>query len=322
MPPDRRSGRCGPGAGADEPPKLGIFSARFAIGRPDADSHFRDTTMDIPTLAARDVRRALEEDLGTGDLTAALIDPQAMARATVRTREAARLCGAPWAQACLHALDPAARMDWKATEGAELPADFVFLELRANARALLSAERTMLNFLQLLSAVATQTAQYVEAVRGTRAQIVDTRKTLPGLRLAQKYAVRVGGGMNHRIGLFDAVLIKENHIAAAGGIAPALERARRVAAQAQFIEIEVETLEQLDEALRADARMILLDNMPLERLREAVALTGDRAVLEVSGGVDLDSVRAIAETGVDRISVGRLTKDVRAVDLSLRFAAE
>ncbi len=278
--------------------------------------------MDIPTLAARDVRRALEEDLGTGDLTAALIDPQAMAQATVRTREAARLCGAPWAQACLHALDPAARMDWKAPEGAELPADFVFLELRANARALLSAERTMLNFLQLLSAVATQTAQYVEAVRGTRAQIVDTRKTLPGLRLAQKYAVRVGGGMNHRIGLFDAVLIKENHIAAAGGIAPALERARRVAAQAQFIEIEVETLEQLDEALRADARMILLDNMPLERLREAVALTGDRAVLEVSGGVDLDSVRAIAETGVDRISVGRLTKDVRAVDLSLRFAAE
>jgi nicotinate-nucleotide pyrophosphorylase (carboxylating) len=278
--------------------------------------------MDIPTLAARDVRRALEEDLGTGDLTAALIDPQARARATVRTREAARLCGAPWAQACLHALDPAARMDWKAPEGAELPADFVFLELRANARALLSAERTMLNFLQLLSAVATQTAQYVDAVRGTRAQIVDTRKTLPGLRLAQKYAVRVGGGMNHRIGLFDAVLIKENHIAAAGGIALALERARRVAAQAQFIEIEVETLEQLDEALRAGARMILLDNMPLERLREAVALTGDRAVLEVSGGVDLDSVRAIAETGVDRISVGRLTKDVRAVDLSLRFAAE
>jgi nicotinate-nucleotide pyrophosphorylase (carboxylating) len=278
--------------------------------------------MDIPTLAARDVRRALEEDLGTGDLTAALIDPQARARATVRTREAARLCGAPWAQACLHALDPAARMDWKAPEGAELPADFVFLELRANARALLSAERTMLNFLQLLSAVATQTAQYVDAVRGTRAQIVDTRKTLPGLRLAQKYAVRVGGGMNHRIGLFDAVLIKENHIAAAGGIALALERARRVAAQAQFIEIAVETLEQLDEALRAGARMILLDNMPLERLREAVALTGDRAVLEVSGGVDLDSVRAIAETGVDRISVGRLTKDVRAVDLSLRFAAE
>jgi len=322
LPPDRWSGQYGPGAAAAEPPKLGIFSAPFAIGRSDADSHFRDTTMDIPTLAARDVRRALEEDLGTGDLTAALIDPQAMARATVRTREAARLCGAPWAQACLHALDPAARMDWKAPEGAELPADFVFLELRANARALLSAERTMLNFLQLLSAVATQTAQYVDAVRGTRAQIVDTRKTLPGLRLAQKYAVRVGGGMNHRIGLFDAVLIKENHIAAAGGIAPALERARRVAAQAQFIEIEVETLEQLDEALRAGARMILLDNMPLERLREAVALTGDRAVLEVSGGVDLDSVRAIAETGVDRISVGRLTKDVRAVDLSLRFAAE
>lgn len=278
--------------------------------------------MDVPTLAARDVRRALEEDLGTGDLTAALIDPRATARATVRTREAARLCGAPWAQACLRALDPAAQLEWKAREGAELPADFVFLELRANARALLSAERTMLNFLQLLSAVATRTAQYVEAVRGTRAQIVDTRKTLPGLRLAQKYAVRIGGGTNHRVGLFDAVLIKENHIAAAGGITLALDRAQALAAQAQFIEIEVETLDQLDEALRAGAHMILLDNMPLERLREAVALTGRRAVLEVSGGVDLATVRAIAETGVDRISVGRLTKDVQAIDLSLRFAAD
>ncbi|MGC8807618.1 MAG: carboxylating nicotinate-nucleotide diphosphorylase [Thiomonas sp.] len=277
--------------------------------------------MDVQTLAARDVRRALEEDLGAGDLTASLIDPQAVARATVRSREAARLCGTPWANACVRALDPSAHLEWLATEGAVLEADAVFLKLKGNARALLSAERTLLNFLQLLSAVATRTAQYVEAVRGTRAQIVDTRKTMPGLRLAQKYAVRVGGGMNHRIGLFDAVLIKENHIAAAGGVAQALQRAQNVAAQAQFIQIEVETLEQLDEALRAGARMVLLDNMSLDQLREAVQLTGQRAVLEVSGGVDLHTVRAIAETGVDRISVGKLTKDVQAVDLSMRFAA-
>ena len=277
--------------------------------------------MDVHTLAARDVRRALEEDLGSGDLTAALIDPQTVARATVRSREAARLCGTPWANACVRALDPAAHLEWLAPEGATLQADAVFLEIRGNARALLSAERTMLNFLQLLSAVATRTAQYVDAVRGTRAQIVDTRKTLPGLRLAQKYAVRVGSGMNHRIGLFDAVLIKENHIAAAGGVALALQRAQAVAAQAQFIQIEVETLAQLDEALRAGARMVLLDNMSLDQLREAVRLTGQRAVLEVSGGVDLQTVRAIAETGVDRISVGKLTKDVQAVDLSMRFTA-
>jgi nicotinate-nucleotide pyrophosphorylase (carboxylating) len=276
--------------------------------------------MDVQTLAARDVRRALEEDLGAGDLTAALIDPDAMAIATVRSRQTARLCGVPWAEACVRALDPAAQLRWLVPEGGVLQADAVFLELQGNARALLSAERTLLNFLQLLSAVATRTAQYVEAVRGTRAQIVDTRKTIPGLRLAQKYAVRVGGGMNHRIGLFDAVLIKENHIAAAGGVAQALQRAQNVAAQAQFIQIEVETLEQLDQALRAGARMVLLDNMSLDQLREAVQLTGQRAVLEVSGGVDLQTVRAIAETGVDRISVGKLTKDVQAVDLSMRFA--
>lgn len=276
--------------------------------------------MDLQTLAARDVRRALEEDLGAGDLTAALIDPDAVAIATVRSRQTARLCGVPWAESCVRALDPAAQLRWLVPEGGALQADAVFLELQGNARALLSAERTLLNFLQLLSAVATRTAQYVDAVRGTRAQIVDTRKTLPGLRLAQKYAVRVGGGMNHRIGLFDAVLIKENHIAAAGGVAQALARAQAVAAQAQFIQIEVETLEQLDDALRAGARMVLLDNMSLDQLREAVRRTGQRAVLEVSGGVDLHTVRAIAETGVDRISVGKLTKDVQAVDLSMRFA--
>lgn len=275
--------------------------------------------MDVQTLAARDVRRALEEDVGAGDLTAGLIAPDAVAQATVRSREAARLCGAPWANACLRALDPGAHVEWLTPEGGALQADQVFLQLRGNARALLTAERTMLNFLQLLSAVATRTADYVDAVRGTRAQIVDTRKTLPGLRLAQKYAVRVGGGMNHRLGLFDAVLIKENHIAAAGGVAAALEQARRVAAQAQFIQIEVETLDQLDEALTAQASMILLDNMSLDQLREAVRLNAGRAVLEVSGGVDLQTVRAMAETGIDRISVGKLTKDVQAVDLSMRF---
>jgi nicotinate-nucleotide pyrophosphorylase (carboxylating) len=277
------------------------------------------TMMDVQTLAARDVRRALEEDVGTGDLTAALIAPDAVAKATVRSRQAARLCGAPWANACLRALDPSAHVEWLTPEGGALQADQVFLQLRGNARALLTAERTLLNFLQLLSAVATRTAEYVDAVRGTRAQIVDTRKTLPSLRLAQKYAVRVGGGMNHRLGLFDAVLIKENHIAAAGGVMAALRQAQQAAAQAQFIQVEVETLAQLEEALAADARMILLDNMSLDLLREAVHLNAGRAVLEVSGGVDLQTVRAIAETGIDRISVGKLTKDVQAVDLSMRF---
>ena len=193
------------------------------------------------------------------------------------------------------------------------------LEIEGSARGLLTAERTALNFLQLLSAVASKTAAYVEAVHGTRAQIVDTRKTLPGLRLAQKYAVRVGGGTNHRIGLYDAVLIKENHIAAAGGVTQVLKAAVPVAAQASFVEIEVETLAQLDEALAAGAKMILLDNMDLPTLREAVRINDGRAVLEISGGVTLDSVRALAQTGVDRISIGALTKDVKATDFSMRL---
>jgi nicotinate-nucleotide pyrophosphorylase (carboxylating) len=195
----------------------------------------------------------------------------------------------------------------------------VVLELEGPARALLTAERTVLNFLQLLSAVATKTATYVEAVRGTRAKIVDIRKTLPGLRMAQKYAVRVGGGTNHRIGLFDAVVIKENHIAAAGGVRAALEAAKGVAARAKFVEIEVERLDQLHEALDAGARMILLDNMDIPTLKEAVRVNAGRAILEISGGVTLDSVRGLAETGVDRISIGALTKDVKAIDFSMRF---
>ena len=283
----------------------------------------------VAELAHADVRRALQEDAGGGDLTAGLVPENCPATARVRVREAAVLCGAPWVEAVVRQLDPQARVAWHGAEGAACAADQTVLEISGDARALLTAERTALNFLQLLSAVATRTATYVEAVRGTRAQIVDTRKTLPGLRLAQKYAVRVGGGTNHRIGLYDAVLIKENHIAAAGGVGAALRAAARVAPQARFVEIEVETLAQLDEALAHGARMVLLDNMDLPTLREAVRRNdaaggaggagGERAVLEISGGVTLESVRALAETGVDRISIGALTKDVKAVDFSMRL---
>jgi nicotinate-nucleotide pyrophosphorylase (carboxylating) len=237
----------------------------------------------------------------------------------VLAREAAVICGAPWVEAALRQVDPQVEIHWLVPEGLRSMADQVVLEIEGSARGLLTAERTALNFLQLLSAVATKTAGYVEAVRGTRAQIVDTRKTLPGLRLAQKYAVRVGGGTNHRIGLYDAVLIKENHIAAAAGVTQALKAAAAVAAQASFVEIEVETLAQLKEALEAGAKMILLDNMDLPALREAVRINDGRAILEISGGVTLDSVRALAETGVDRISIGALTKDVKATDFSMRL---
>jgi nicotinate-nucleotide pyrophosphorylase (carboxylating) len=222
-------------------------------------------------------------------------------------------------EATLCQVDASIAAHWLVDEGARCKADEVILELSGPARSLLTAERPVLNFLQLLSAVATKTAAYVEAVRGTRAQIVDTRKTLPGLRMAQKYAVRVGGGTNHRIGLFDAVLIKENHIAAAGGVREVLQAAKRAAPQAKFVEIEVERLDQLREALDAGAGMILLDNMDLSTLNEAVRINAGRAVLEISGGVTLDGVRALAETGVDRISIGGLTKDVKATDFSMRF---
>jgi nicotinate-nucleotide pyrophosphorylase (carboxylating) len=217
-------------------------------------------------------------------------------------------------------VDPAISARWLIGEGDRCKPGDVVLELEGPARSLLTAERNSLNFLQLLSGVATKTAAYADAVRGTRAQVVDTRKTLPGLRMAQKYAVRVGGGTNHRIGLFDAVLIKENHIAAAGGVTQALEAARRVAADAKFIEIEVETLAQLEEALGAGAKMVLLDNIDLPTLHEAVRINAGRAILEISGGVTLEGLRALAETGVDRISIGALTKDVKAIDFSMRFA--
>jgi nicotinate-nucleotide pyrophosphorylase (carboxylating) len=279
------------------------------------------TPADLAELAHADVARALAEDVGTGDLTAALVDGSRVARARILARESAVICGAPWVQAAVLACDPKARLTWHVTEGQRCAADQVVLEIESNAQALLTAERTALNFLQLLSAVATKTAVFVDAVAGTRAKIVDTRKTIPGLRLAQKYAVTTGGGVNHRIGLFDAVLIKENHIAAAGGVGSVLRRVAETAPQASFVEIEVETLAQLDEALACGATMVLLDNMDIPTLQEAVRRNAGRAVLEISGGVNLDTVRALAETGVDRISIGALTKDVKAIDFSLRFDA-
>ena len=276
----------------------------------------------VVELARADVARALLEDVGTGDLTAGLIDPTRRVKASVLARESAVICGQPWATAALQQLDPQVQLTWHVAEGERCTANQVVLEMAGSARGLLTAERTALNFLQLLSAVATKTANYVQAIQsvpGNRAQIVDTRKTLPGLRLAQKYAVRVGGGTNHRIGLFDAVLIKENHIAAVGGVTAALKRAAEVAPGAKFIEIEVETLSQLTEALDAGATMVLLDNMTLPVLHKSVHINAGRAILEVSGNVHMGTVCDIAATGVDRISIGGLTKDVQAIDFSMRF---
>lgn len=275
--------------------------------------------MSLSGAIERDVSAALTEDIGSGDLTARLVPADQQARAAIIAREAAVICGLPWAEACFRKLDPGVRVSWKVDDGGRLEAGHTVCELEGKARALLSGERCALNFLQTLSAVATATRAYVDAVAGTRARIVDTRKTLPGLRVAEKYAVRMGGGHNHRMGLHDAVLIKENHIAAAGGVAAALAAARNAAPEAAWIQVEVETLDQLREALEAGAKMILLDNMDTTLLRKAVAISAGRAELEASGGVNMDTVRAIAETGVDRISIGSLTKDIRAVDLSMRF---
>ncbi|MDR2031566.1 MAG: carboxylating nicotinate-nucleotide diphosphorylase [Azoarcus sp.] len=268
---------------------------------------------------ARNVAASLAEDIGSGDLTARLIPATARARATVIAREAAILCGTAWFEATFAALSPTATVDWHLRDGAAVFPGQTLCDIHAGARTLLTAERTALNFLQLLSATATVTRRYVDAVAGTAARIVDTRKTLPGLRLAQKYAVATGGGLNHRSGLHDGILIKENHIIAAGGIRNALDAARELAPPGVPVEIEVESLDELQQALVAGATMILLDNMSLAELRAAVRLAAGGAVLEASGGVGLSSVRAIAETGVDRISIGRLTKDVEALDLSLRF---
>ena len=277
------------------------------------------TENDIRAAVESNVTAALAEDLGPGDLTASLIPPGRRATARLITREAAILCGVPWFEACFRRLDPEVTFRWQAAEGEEVAAGALLCEIGGQARALLSAERPALNFLQTLSGVATITRRYVQAVAGTQARIMDTRKTLPGLRIAEKYAVRVGGGTNQRMGLFDGILIKENHIMVAGGIAQAMEAARRRAPPGVSIQIEVENLAQVEEALAAGAELVLLDNFSLEALREAVRLTAGRAKLEASGGITLENVRAVAEAGVDRISVGSLTKHVRAVDLSLRI---
>jgi nicotinate-nucleotide pyrophosphorylase (carboxylating) len=281
-----------------------------------------DETLD--EARARNIRDALFEDIGRCDWTALLVPAGRRVKARVVVREAAVLCGQDWFDGCITACDPQARVRWLYAEGADMAADTPVCEIDCEARALLSAERPSLNFLQLLSATATLTRRHVRAIEGASPRphgcaVLDTRKTIPGLRQAQKYAVRVGGGQNQRLALWHGILIKENHIAAAGGIAPVLAQARALNAGVD-IQIEVENLEQLREALDAGATSILLDNFAPERMRQAVELTGGRALLEASGGVGLDQLRTIAATGVDRISIGKLTKDVAAVDYSMRVA--
>lgn len=282
-----------------------------------------DFPVPLEAEIAANVRAALAEDVGAGDLTAELIPAGKPGRARVIAREAATLCGVAWFTECFRQLDPGVRISWHAQDGDRISPDQLLCDIKGEARVLLTGERSALNFLQLLSGVATKTRHYADLVAGTRAQVVDTRKTLPGLRLAQKFAVRVGGGGNHRLALWDAILIKENHIMAAGSISAAVAAARNVAEAAggrcRFIQVEVENLAELEEALNAGAPMVLLDNFSLAMLREAVALNQGRAILEASGGVTEASLRAIAETGVDRISIGTLTKDVQALDLSMRF---
>ena len=278
--------------------------------------------MPSPDLSqiAEQVAAALAEDIGSGDLTAGLVPGDAQVAARVVVREPAVLCGADWVDAVFRQLDPAIALKWRFADGERLADGDVVCTLQGPARAILSGERTALNFLQTLSGTATIAARYVDTVAGTSAVILDTRKTVPGLRLAQKYAVRCGGASNHRVGLYDAILIKENHIRAAGSIAAAMAAARAAANPDVMIEVEVEDLDELDQALAAGARRVLLDNFGHAMLREAVERTAGAAALEASGGVNLETVRAIAETGVDFISVGQLTKDVRAVDYSMLFA--
>ncbi len=299
--------------------------------------------LDLAMQIRHDVHSALEEDLrplseihslereqgaethyamlASNDLTAQLIPEHSTAQATVITRQRMVLCGTLWFEGCFRALDANCEIHWQLREGEVAGIGQTLCGIHGDARALLTAERAALNFLQFLSATATATHRYVDAIAGTTAKIMDTRKTLPGLRMAQKYAVAVGGGHNQRLGLFDGILIKENHIRAAGGIGPALRQALRIAPPDMSIQIEVENLAELREALDENAKLVLLDNFDIESMRAAVALNAGRAELEASGGIDLDTVRAIAETGVDRISIGSLTKDVRAVDLSMRFGS-
>jgi len=272
----------------------------------------------LPTDIETVVRHALAEDMGSGDITAQLIPAEAEAHARVIVREAAVLCGTAWLDEVFRQLDRRVQVIWQARDGERLRPSQTLCQLRGPARSLLSGERTALNFLQTLSATATHTRRYVDAIEGTGAQLLDTRKTLPGLRTAQKYATACGGAQNHRMGLFDAFLIKENHILAAGGITQAVAQARQIA-PGRPVEVEVENLSELQQALAAHADTVMLDNMDLATLREAVAITAGRSRLEASGNVSLERIRAIAETGVDTISVGAITKDIRAVDLSMRL---
>ena len=279
-----------------------------------------ETSFDDKLQAAfeQNVLAALLEDVGSGDLTGKLVPETPRAQARVIVREQAVLCGAPWFEGIMLAIDQDIAIDWQYAEGDVMAADSVVCTIEGSPRSLLTAERSALNFLQLLSGVASATRSYVDVVAGTRAQILDTRKTMPGLRLAQKYAVRVGGGANQRMALYDGILIKENHIAAAGGITAALQAASALNAGVS-IQVEVESIAELEEALGAGAVSILLDNFSLDMMREAVRINDGRALLEASGGINMQTVRAIAETGVDRISIGSLTKDVLATDYSLRI---
>ena len=269
-------------------------------------------------LIQADVERAFAEDIGTGDATAGLLPAEATASAALTCREDAVMAGIDWFNACFRQLDPQVQIEWTVRDGDRVAAGSVICRLRGKARALVTAERSALNFLQLLSGTATATAAHVAAVAGTEVRVLDTRKTVPGLRLAQKYAVRCGGGHNHRVGLYDAILVKENHIIAAGSIKAAAEAARRLHPKL-LLEIEVENLDELQQALDAGADRIMLDNFTLPLMREAVGIAKGRAELEISGNVDLSTIGEYASTGVDFISVGALTKHVRAVDLSLRL---
>jgi len=271
----------------------------------------------LENAVEQNTTEALAEDIGTGDLTASLLPVSQVASARVISREDAILCGIPWFEACFRKLDPRIAIRWHAHESERIYPNQLLCEIEGNARALLTAERPALNFLQTLSGTATLARRYADAIAGTDAVVMDTRKTLPGLRIAQKYAIRIGGGANQRIGLYDGILIKENHIASAGGIRPVLKAAFALKANVP-IQIEVETLDELKEAIDAGANLILIDNFSLDQMREAVKIARDRAVLEASGNITLDNVRDVALTGVQRISIGSLTKHVRAVDLSMR----
>lgn len=264
------------------------------------------------------VKAALEEDIGDGDITAGLIPASARSRARVITREPMVLAGRPWVEATCKAFDPQITLHWPAFEGSEIAPNGTVFEMEGSSRSLLTVERTLLNFLQTLSGTATVVRHLVKQLEGTRTRLLDTRKTLPGLRIAQKYAVSIGGGQNHRLGLFDAFLIKENHIMAAGSITAAVAQARTLA-PGKPVEVEVENAEQLDEGLMAGADIIMLDNFSMDAMKTAVKHTAGRALLEASGGIHAANLRTVAETGVDYISMGALTKDVRAIDLSMRF---